>query len=428
MGKLGLPLALLYAQAGYRVIGHDVVKATIQRLRSGKSPITEEGVQKLLSENKKMISFTTQIAEITKSDVTFVVVPTPSSKDGSFSSVYIEQALSSLCPIVKKKKSRHTIIITSTISPGTMDKVIKPLVERLTKKKVGIDLGLCYSPELIALGSVVQNMQLPDFLFIGESDKKTGAHVAEIRKRICKNSPPVVRTNWINTEIAKLSLNAYITSKISFANMVARICEHTPLADSEVVLQTIGLDSRIGTKYLKGGLGYGGPCFPRDTLSLAATIRKAGLDIQLPQVTHDFNQQQAHYLFDIVKKLVKKTSTVGILGLGYKQGTDVIEESQGMILLGLILASSMDVVAYDPLAMQNAQKSAPTARFARSVDACVKMSDIIILTTPWDDFKKIRWDQYRNKTVIDCWRMIDVTKQDKSHNTFIQLGTHLSIL
>lgn len=428
LGKLGLPLALLYAKKGYAVIGYDVSSASIGRLRDGESPIAEQGIEGILNGCKATISFTTEVEDIVKSDVTFVVVPTPSNKDGSFSSAYIEEALQALGPSLKKKKGRHIIVITSTVSPGTMEEKIKPLIEHLTKKKIGVEIGLCYSPELIALGSVIHDMQYPDLIFIGESDEKTGTQVSKIRKSICKNSPPIVQTNWINAELIKLSLNAYITSKISYANMVARICEHTPHADSAVVLQTIGLDSRIGSKYLKGGLGYGGPCFPRDTLSLSAAIKRVGLDIQLPQATHTFNQRQIQYLFDVVKRYIKQNDKVGILGLGYKQGTDVIDESQGMMLLNLMLSRGIYATAFDPLAMQNAKKTAPTARFAKSIEECIEKSDIVILTTPWDDFKHIQWGRYKRKIIIDCWRMVDLTKQSMTQNTFIQLGAYLPSL
>lgn len=426
MGKLGLPLALLYAENGYRVIGYDIVKSSIEKLQQGISPISEEGVQRLLTSNRKRLSFTTQIADIAISDITFIVVPTPSNTDGSFSPTHIVEALNSFGPYLRKKKSHHTVVVTSTVSPGTMDGVLKPLLQKLTEKKIGVDLGLCYSPELIALGSVIHDMRHPDFLFIGQSDVRSGSEVQKIRKSICKNTPPVVQTNWINVELAKLSLNAYITTKISFANMVARICERTPQADSEVVLQTIGLDSRIGRKYLKGGLGYGGPCFPRDTLSLSAAVKAAHLDIKLPRVTHEFNEAQIGYLFEVVMKHTKKNDTVGILGLGYKQGTDVTEESQGMLLLKKLLAHGVKTVGYDPLAMLNAKKSVPRAHYAASMDECLTKSAIIVVATPADEFRHIRWNSYTNKTVVDCWRIIDLKKQNKKGNVFIQLGTYIS--
>lgn len=208
--------------------------------------------------------------------------------------------------------------------------------------------------------------------------------------------------------------------------MVARICERTPQADSEVVLQTIGLDSRIGRKYLKGGLGYGGPCFPRDTLSLAAAIKTVHLDIRLPQVIHEFNEDQVQYVLELVARHTKQHDVVGILGLGYKQGTDVIDESQGVLLLKKLLSRGVKVVAYDPLAMENTKKRVSAARFADSLEKCIQMSDIVILTTQTDDFKDIRWDRYEDKVVIDCWRIINLAKQNKKRNTFIQLGTHLS--
>ncbi|MCX6731071.1 MAG: UDP-glucose/GDP-mannose dehydrogenase family protein, partial [Candidatus Roizmanbacteria bacterium] len=178
-----------------------------------------------------------------------------------------------------------------------MEKTLKPLIEYGTGKKIGKDIGLCYSPELIALGSVVHNITYPDFLLIGESERKTGDKVKQLRKYICDNDPIIIHTNWINAELIKLSLNAYITTKISFANMIARISERIVGADSDIILNAIGQDSRIGTKYLKGGLGFGGPCFPRDNISLYSTIKKAGLNINLPLNTDIFNKDQINYIY-----------------------------------------------------------------------------------------------------------------------------------
>lgn len=424
LGKLGLPLALSFAAGGYRVIGYDINASLMEKLRSGTCPYVEPGTREALSRYRRRLVFADSPEELVReSSLVFIVVPTPSVPDGSFSSAYVEEALLALAPFVTKKKTKFTAVVTSTVSPGTTQSVLKPLLEKATGKQVGKGLGLCYSPELIALGSVLRNISRPDFLFIGESDGKTGRMVARVRKSICKNNPRIIRTNWINVELAKLALNAYVTTKISFANMVARIAEHTEGADSDVILGTIGQDSRIGTKYLKGGLGFGGPCFPRDNLSFYAAIQKAGLDIDLPLKTHEFNREQVKLLAGIIRRYRRGSQTVGILGLSYKPDTDVVEESQGMLLAGTLLDEGVKVIVHDPQAAQAARKALSQALFASNAHGCIARADVVVLATPWESYRNIDWGQYSRKIVIDCWRAVG--RQGGRENVFIQLGKYL---
>jgi UDPglucose 6-dehydrogenase len=426
LGKLGLPLALLFAKYKYYVVGYDSSDQHISRLQRGEVSSFEPKVHELLEAHKNNITFTVYPEEILKkSNVTFIVVPTPSKKDGSFSSQYIEDVLRTISPYLKKKKTHHTIVITSTVSPGTIENVIKPLLESSTLKKVGDKLGLCYSPELIALGTVINNLQSPDFIFIGESNTHAGKIVETLRKSICINNPSVVHTNWVNAELIKLSLNAYITSKLSFANMIARLCEHTRGADSEVVLNSIGKDKRIGINYLKGGLGYGGPCFPRDTLSLDRAIKKAGLQIKLPLAVHLFNEDQILYLFKLIKKISKSRKTIGILGLGYKQNTDVVEKSQAVLLAKKLLNNRYKVFAYDPIANNNAKEIEPRAHYVSSIQECIGLSEVVLIMTPYHVFTNINWNNFTNKIIIDCWRVIKPLKAVQSSNKFIQLGSYI---
>lgn len=426
LGKLGLPLALSFASKGFSVIGYDINKETVNKLQSGLSPISEPFVQKMLLKNKAHITFT-QIAEdiIQKSDCSFIVVPTPSKKDGSFSSEYIEKAIKAFIPSLKKKKQKHIFVITSTISPETMKKTLKPLIEHGTGKTIGKDIGLCYSPELIALGSVVQNITHPDFLLIGESEKETGNIVKQLRKCICANDPIIIHTNWINAELIKLSLNAYITTKISFANMIARISERIVGADSDIILNAIGQDSRIGTKYLKGGLGFGGPCFPRDNISLYSTIKKVGLNINLPLNIDIFNKDQINYIYRIIKKYSKNNDVLGILGLSYKTDTDVVQESQGMMLAKKLVKEGVPLIVFDPVAQDNAKKELKKTQFAKNIEDCIKNTSLIIIATQWTQFQDINWDKWHGKVIIDCWRHIDLSKYSQLQNTFVQLGRYI---
>ncbi|MPM44982.1 GDP-mannose 6-dehydrogenase [bioreactor metagenome] len=422
MGKLGLPLTLMFKLNGFSVIGCDVDFDKIKKLKNGTFLNQEPQVQDLLNKLNSSILFTTDEKEIIeKSDITFIVVPTPSKKDGSFSSEHVNKVINKICFYLKKKKQKHTIVVTSTLSPGTME-LIKKRIEKQTNKKVGKEIGLCYSPELIALGSVIKNLTNPDFLFIGESDKESGDLVESIRKKICLNKPKIIRTNWINAELIKLSLNAYITTKISFANMIARMAENIKDADSEIILNAIGQDSRIGTKYLQGGLGFGGPCFPRDNRSLYSTIKNIGLKIDLPLKIDSFNKKQIDFVYKLVIKLYKKNQKIGILGLSYKPNTDVTEESQGILLAQKIIENKIPLIAFDPQVKEVKDKK---IILMNSMEECITDSDVLIIATQWDKFKEIDWNKYNHKIIIDCWGIVDVTSCKNSTNRFVKLGKYI---
>src|SRR5262249_2828965 len=153
---------------------------------------------------------------------------------------------------------------TSTVMPGSTGGEIQAELERASGRKIGPDLGLAYNPEFIALGTVVRDMLRPDFILIGESDKQTGDLLEAIYERSCDNDPAIRRMSFVNAELTKISVNTYVTTKISYANMLAEMCDRLPGADVDVVSAAVGSDSRIGSKYIKGAIGYGGPCFPRD--------------------------------------------------------------------------------------------------------------------------------------------------------------------
>ena len=303
LGRLGTPLATIFASCGLKTVGVDISKDRIKVLKEGRVDLYEKATQGLFERYTKNLIFTEDFElAILNTNITFIIVPTPSEKDGSFSLKYIFQVLQDLGRSIGKKKKTHTIVITSTMSPKSMEKIALEL-EKITKKKIGKELGLCYSPEFIALGNVIYNLTHPDVILIGESDKESGNLLEEIRMKICKNNPRIIRTNWINAEISKIALNTYVTMKISFANMIARICEQVPGADADIVNGIVGSDSRVGMKYLKGGLGFGGPCFPRDNAALATFITSLNQNPEMPKSVQSFNSKQVDYLFNHIKNI-----------------------------------------------------------------------------------------------------------------------------
>ena len=225
-----------------------------------------------------------------------MIVPTPSDSTGFFSNRFVLQAMESLGKALRNKTGYHMVVITSTVMPGTTGSEIKAALEAASGRKVGPDLGLCYNPEFIALGSVVRDMLYPNSILIGESDAKAGDMLQTIYLQMCENKPPVQRMNFINAELTKISVNTYVTTKISYANMLADICDRLPGADVDAVTKALGADTRIGPKYLKGAMGYGGPCFPRDNVAFAALARKIGARADVAEATDRINNYQVDRL------------------------------------------------------------------------------------------------------------------------------------
>jgi UDPglucose 6-dehydrogenase len=412
LGKLGAPMAACLAAKGFPVIGVDVDAQKVNAINNAQAPVFEPGLPELLQVAKTRLKATQDIlTAVLNSEVTFVVVPTPSEPDGSFSLRYVLQACEGIADALKRKPEWHLVVITSTISPGSMDTAIRPFLEERSGKRSGVDFGMCYNPEFIALGSVIRDFLNPDFVLIGESDERSGQVLEGIYRQVCENDPPIVRMNFINAELTKLAVNTFVTTKISFANMLARICERLPGADVDVVTRALGLDSRIGAKYLKGAVSYGGPCFPRDNLALIATARKVGAPADIAEATDRFNRWQVKWLADFVQEHLPEGGAVGILGLAYKPGTDVVEESVGLLLARELREQRVRVIAYDPAGVENARRMlGDGVIFVNSPQACIDLSDIVVVATPWKEFHSLpgeTWERHSPpRVVIDCWRVL----------------------
>jgi UDPglucose 6-dehydrogenase len=414
LGKLGAPMAACFAARGFTVHAVDLNPQKVDAINRGVPPVHEPGLAELLAEFRGRVSATKDVeAAVIASDATFVVVATPSEEDGGFSLRYVIPTCESIGRALRTKSAYHVVVITSTVMPGSMAGPIKSALERASGKRCGVDFGLCYNPEFIALGTVIRDFYHPDFLLIGESDPRAGDVLSEIYKRTCKNSPAMARMNWINAEITKLSVNTYITTKISYANMLARLCEKLPEADVNVVTDALGLDTRIGSKYLKGAVSYGGPCFPRDNRALAALASRVGASSGLAEATDVFNRAQVKSLAEIVKSHRGDSDAIGILGLTYKPNTDVVEESFGLLLAEELASANLSVIVYDPSAdAVRALYHHKNIRVASDAQECIAESRVVVLATPWQEFRDLRpalWARpgySAPRVVIDCWRAL----------------------
>jgi UDPglucose 6-dehydrogenase len=428
LGKIGLPMAVLFASKGFKVIGVDINPSVVRSLNEGNCPIYEPGVPELLRKCRASLMATDDYRfAVENSEASFIVVPTPSEESGTFSTKYVEAAGGKIAENLREKDDFHLIVLVSTVLPGATAH-LKELIEKVSGKKCGVDFGLCYSPESIALGNVLRGLSNPDMVLVGESDPKSGELLSEIYRRVCENNPPIVRTNFWNAELGKILLNSYITMKISFANMMAEMCEKS-FGDVDVVSHILGLDSRVGRKYLSGGLAFGGPCFPRDNRAVAYFARTIGANAKLAEVTHEINLYHNRRVVEFIRqKLGKlKDKRIAILGLTYKPDTDVVEESASLEIAKSLLEEGAILSVYDPVGMRNAEKVLGSkVRYARSVEDSLRNAELCILVTPWEEFKnldaEIFLENMKEPVLLDCWRIFKNNPDFRGKLKYFALG------
>ena len=410
LGKLGSPLLAVLASRGFDVCGIDLHQSVVDQINQKVAPVQEPQLQELLSEFGGRIRATTDWRDgIEGTDVTGIIVPTPSGADGAFRNDFVLSAVENIGRVLRQKQGYHLVVVHSTTMPGSIGGPIKECLEQASGKRVGVDLGLCYNPEFIALGNVISGLLHPDFVLIGESDARAGDMLADIYRKVVGPDVAVRRMNFVNAELAKISVNTYVTMKISFANMLSEICHDLPGADADVVTAAIGMDGRIGSKYLQSGTGYGGPCFPRDTIAFATAGRGVGVDAHLASATQRTNERQVPRLLSLVDQHAGKGDVVAVLGLSYKPGTNVVEESQGLLLATALDRAGYNVVAHDPAAIDAARAVLGAGFcFAESAAEAVAAADVVVLMVAWPEYRDFfrTWRGTRNtKAVIDCWRL-----------------------
>jgi UDPglucose 6-dehydrogenase len=412
LGKLGLCIAACLANKGYHVFGIDIDPSKVHLINKGVTPTYEPGLAEMLKSCRERLTATGDYrGAIETSDVTFVIVNTPSNSEGSYSVEKLTSASEEIGRAIKDKNSFHVVALTSTVLPGTTNNVVKSILEETSEKECRIGFGLCYNPEFIALGSVIRDFLNPDFVLIGESDPKSGELLSGIYRKICENNPRIARMNIVNAELTKIALNSYVTMKISFANTLAEICERLPGGNVDVVTSALGLDQRIGPKYIKGGLGFGGPCFPRDNKAFSFFAKQLGCNAKLAEASDLVNEKQVKRIAEIVEKEVKSDGRIAILGLTYKPDTNIVEASQALDIAQTLAERGHSVKVYDPLGIGNAKELLDDkVEASKSSQDCLKDAQICIIATPWNEFKKLSPEDFTKCgpiVIIDCWRILN---------------------
>ncbi len=433
LGKLGAPLAAVLANAGHTVVGVDRDAHVVHLLATHQAPVPEPGLQALLEACAARLTTTTSTAEaIQATDVTLICVPTPSAASGLFDHEAVLAAVRQVGCALRDSASYHVVGIVSTVLPGTTDGDVRRVLEDAAERRVGDRLGLGYTPAFVALGSVVRDIRHPDLILVGESDPTAGALLERVYRSVCDKAPAVRRMAPVNAEIAKLAINTYVTTRISYANMLGELCEHVPGADVALVTEAIGLDTRIGAGYLTAAVGYGGPCFPRDNVALSALARRLGTSVDIAQATDQTNRHQVERLVAHVRAHATPGARVGILGLAYKPGTPVVDGSFGLVLARQLAGCGYRVRASDPLALDAARAALSASGGLEvelvSLEECAREVDVLIIVTPWPEYARLDVGllerRGRRCVVIDCWRLLPNARfADVAELVYLGLGS-----
>ncbi len=394
LGKLGACIAATLAARGFEVVGVDIDPEKVRKVNEGLPPVEEPLLTETITAGRARLRATLDHREAAATDVSFFIPPSPSLPDGSFSNEFLLRAMQPIAAAVRENGKRgHLFVCSSTTTPGATDAVLIPMLEREAAGVCGRDFGMCYNPGFIALGNVVNGLLEPDLVLIGESDPESGAALEGLYKRYNRNSPRVARMTIISAELAKISVNSFITMKISFTNQLRMIAEQFPKANIHSILEAIGSDSRIGPKYLRAGLSYGGPCFPRDNRLLAYAARQVGLEAPLAEATDRVNARANQGLAEMVQRMAARGGTIAVLGLAYKPDTYITEESAGLYLAQQLKRQGYRVIVHDYGAHPANAPSLHEFEYLADPATLQNRGDVnlAVICCPWPQYRSLKF-------------------------------------
>jgi UDPglucose 6-dehydrogenase len=414
-GYVGLVTAAGFAELGSDVWCIDIDEEKIARLKRGEIPIYEPGLAELVAKNRDRLHFSTEIGyALEHARLLFVAVGTPPTYSGDADLSAVHAVVNSM-----PASDRHALVMKSTVPAGTGANIKRIFGEQ---GKDGFRYVSC--PEFLKEGSAVKDFLNPDRVVVGDDGDWAGDAVVELYAPL---QAPLVRTDIASAEMVKLASNAFLATKISFINEIANVCEYTG-ADVVEVAKGMGLDDRIGPKFLQAGLGFGGSCFPKDVQALKQLAGNTGYHFQLLNSVIEVNELQKRR---VVGKLHKHLGSlvgkrIGLLGLAFKPNTDDMREATSLVLSARLQAAGAQVVAYDPVAEDEAQKLITGVDFADDAMDVVRGADAVVLVTEWDEFQHLDWsavaEAMTGDLVIDGRNALDDAKVRAAGLTYEGVG------
>jgi UDPglucose 6-dehydrogenase len=391
-GYVGLVTGAVFADLGNEVICVDNEREKIAELRAGRMPIYEPGLEEMVARNVAdgRLSFTTDLADgVRRAVIVFITVGTPPRSDGQTDLT----AVSEVARGIGEAMERYTVVVNkSTVPVGTGD-LVREVIERHQKTPVPFDV--VSNPEFLREGSAIEDTLRPDRIVIGAPTQQVAMSLLELYAPMER---PMIITDVPSAEMIKYASNAFLSTKISFINAIANVCELAG-ADVTQVMKAMGLDARIGPAFLSAGLGYGGSCFPKDSDSLVATAAALGYDFALLRAVGDVNRERAAHFVEMMEKALNPLDgrVVAVLGLAFKPNTDDMREAKSIEVVGRLAALGAAVRAYDPVASDNARRVLPASvEYCDSPYAAATGADAVAVVTEWNEFKFLNLDRLRS--------------------------------
>ena len=423
-GYVGLVSGACFADFGHRVCCVDKDASKIDGLNDGVMPIWEPGLEALVKSNvdRDRLTFTTDLnAGVKDAEAVFIAVGTPARRgDGHADLTFVFEAVRELAKVMKP----GTVVVTkSTVPVGTGDKI-----EAILKEEGVTDFSVASNPEFLREGAAIADFKHPDRIVVGAEDDRAQEVLREIYRPLFLNRAPILITGRRTAELTKYAANAFLAVKISFINEIADLCEAVD-ADVQDVARGIGLDNRIGPKFLHAGPGYGGSCFPKDTLALLQTAEAAGVAQRIVGTTVAVNDDRKVRMVERVERALGGEvagKRIGILGLAFKPNTDDMREAPSIPIVNGLIERGATVAAFDPVAREQAEKVLTGVEFAEDAYAAANGADALVIVTEWDEFRALDLDRIaailRGKVLVDLRNVYDRSEAEAAGLAYYGIG------
>ena len=398
-GYVGLVSGVCFSDLGNDVICVDKDNNKINNLKNGKIPIYEPGLEELVQKNlkNKRLNFSTNLIEsVKKSDIIFICVGTPTKRNSNsadLSQVY------SVGKEISKSINKFKIIITKSTVPVTTGDVLEKIISKKVNKKL---FSVVSNPEFLREGEAIRDFIYPDRVVVGSNEKKSKKILRNLYSPLISKGAKYVSTNRRAAELIKYASNAFLATKITFINEIANLCEKTDI-DVEDISIGIGLDKRIGSRFLRAGPAYGGSCFPKDTKAIVSTADKFKSNLSVIKSVIKSNQNRSDLLLKRLHSIIKKINNknVSFLGVTFKANTDDMRDSSSLKLIPFLSKNGAKIKYYDPTGSKKEFNNLKNVEYANSIQNCIAGSDLIIIHTEWNDFKSINFRKLsKNKKLI----------------------------
>jgi len=423
-GYVGLVTGTCFAEFGNEVVCVDNDQAKITKLQAGEIPIYEPGLDSLVAQNVKAgrLSFTTDFQRAVENAlVIFIAVGTPPAEDGSADLRYVEAVAKDIARFMNGYK----VVVNKSTVPVGAGKWIKKVIQ--ANQPSPIHFSVVSNPEFLREGSAIEDFMRPNRVVIGAEDSEAMAIMKDLYSPLYLIETPIVMTNLASAELTKYAANAFLATKVSFINEVANVCERVG-ADVHDVAKGMGLDNRIGTKFLHAGPGYGGSCFPKDTRALLAIAQQHDYRFQIVEAAVRVNEQQRRLMVQKIKQATGsvKGKTIAVLGLSFKPNTDDIREAPAVDIIRALLEEGAVVRAYDPVAVAEARKVLPQVAYGKDAYEIMEGADALVFITEWNQFRSLDLDKVkallRTPLVIDLRNIYEPHKMADKGIKYFSVG------